>query len=352
MATRREFVVAVAVVLATVIGTPALADSAERTSARRRALCWIRRRVFGGDQRRSGRGSVAGLRRLLAPGTRLERVATGAAWSEGPVWLPRERVVRWSDVPGDRILEWDAATGETRVHREHVEFTNGRTLDGEGRVVQCSHGRRAIEREVDGDVEVLVERHGKARLNSPNDVVVASDGAIWFTDPPYGIVQPHEGHPGKREYGGCHVFRFVEATGELSVATTAVQEPNGLAFSPDERILYVSDTSVASRRDGTGEHCIREFSVSEQWQLTPLGVLATIEPGVPDGLRVDVEGRVWTSSADGVQVFGADGAALGRIPVPEVVGNLCFGGEDGHDLFIAASTSLYRIRTATRDAAA
>lgn len=330
--------------LAAATGTPALTNSAESwIAARRRALRWAGRGEFGGGRR--GRGG------LLAPGAQLERVATGAGWSEGPVWLPRERVVRWSDIPGDRILEWDAATCETRVHRERVEFTNGRTLDREGRVVQCSHGRRAIEREVDGIVEVLVERHGGARLNSPNDVVVASDGAIWFTDPPYGIVQPHEGHPGEREYGGCHVFRFVEATGELSVATSAVQEPNGVAFSPDERILYVSDTSVALRRDGTGEHCIHAFAVDEQWRLAPLGVLASIEPGVPDGLRVDVEGRIWTSSADGVQVLGADGATLGRIPVPEVVGNLCFGGEDGHDLFVAASTSLYRIRTATRDAA-
>lgn len=336
--------------LATATGTPALTNSPEWwIAARRRALRWAGRGDFGGGRPGRGRGAVAD--GLLAPGAQLERVATGAVWSEGPVWLPRERVVRWSDIPGDRILEWDAVTGETRVHREHVEFTNGRTLDRQGRVVQCSHGRRAIEREVDGKVEVLVERHGGARLNSPNDVVVASDGAIWFTDPPYGIVQPHEGHPGEREYGGCYVFRFVEATGELSVATSAVQEPNGVAFSPDERILYVSDTSVALRRDGTGEHCIHAFAVDEQWRLAPLGVLASIEPGVPDGLRVDVEGRIWTSSADGVQVLGADGASLGRIPVPEVVGNLCFGGEDGNDLFVAASTSLYRIRTTTRDAA-
>ncbi|WP_338108715.1 SMP-30/gluconolactonase/LRE family protein [Rathayibacter rathayi] len=288
---------------------------------------------------------------LLAAGARLERVATGAAWSEGPVWLPREHVVRWSDIPGDRILEWDARTGETRVHREHVEFTNGRTLDRDGRVVQCSHGRRAVEREVDGVVEVLVDRYGDARLNSPNDVVVASDGAIWFTDPPYGILQAHEGHLGAPEYGGCYVFRFDPESGELSVAATSVEEPNGLAFSPDERLLYVSDTSVALRTDGTGEHCIRVFSVDDQWLLTPLGVFAVIEPGVPDGFRVDVEGRIWTSSADAVQVLSADGAVLARIPVPEVVGNLCFGGDDGTELFIAASTSLYRIRTTTRDAA-
>lgn len=291
------------------------------------------------------------LETLLAPGAQLERIATGATWSEGPLWLPRERVLRWSDIPGDRILEWEAATGATRVHREQVEFTNGRTLDAEGRVVQCSHGRRALEREVDGVVEVLVDRHQGARLNSPNDVVVASDGAIWFTDPPYGILQPHEGHPGELEYGGCHVFRFDERSGELRVVATSVEEPNGLAFSPDERVLYVSDTSAVLRTDGTGNHCIHAFAVGAEWSLTPLGVLAVIEPGVSDGFRVDVEGRIWTSSADAVQILSPEGAVLARIPVPEVVGNVCFGGDEGNELFIAASTSLYRIRTRTRDAA-
>ncbi|QWL33251.1 SMP-30/gluconolactonase/LRE family protein [Rathayibacter toxicus] len=288
---------------------------------------------------------------LLAPGARLERLATGATWSEGPVWLPRERVVRWSDIPGDRILEWSAATGATRVHRSGVEFTNGRTLDMAGRVIQCSHGRRAIEREVDSIATVLVDRFGSARLNSPNDVIVASDGAIWFTDPPYGIVQPHEGYPGEKEYGGCFVFRFDETTGELREMATSVEEPNGLAFSPDERVLYVSDTSQVPREDASGNHCIHAFSVGANWELSPQGILAVITPGAPDGFRVDVQGRLWTSCADGVQILSSTGAVLARIRVPEVVGNVCFGGDDGTELFIAATTSLYRIRTRTRDAA-
>jgi gluconolactonase len=290
---------------------------------------------------------------LLAAGARAERLGGGAVWSEGPLWLPGDDAVIWSDIPGNRVLRWTAATGEVTVDREDVEFTNGRTLDREGRVVTCSHGRRAVERtELDGTTQVLVDRFGDARLNSPNDVVVASDGAIWFTDPPYGIVQPHEGHPGDREYGANHVFRFVPGTGELTPAFVDVEEPNGLAFSPDERLLYVSDTSCALRTDGTGEHCIRVFDVTDDWRCVNGRVFAEINPGVADGFRVDEHGNVWTSSADSVQVYAPDGVRLGKIPVPETVGNLCFGGPDGTTLFIAASTSLYRLETTTRSAVA
>jgi gluconolactonase len=290
---------------------------------------------------------------LLAPGARVERLGGGATWSEGPLWLPADEAVIWSDIPGNRVLRWTEATGEVTVDRELVEFTNGRTLDREGRIVTCSHGRRAIERtELDGTTHVVVDRFGTARLNSPNDVVVASDGAIWFTDPPYGIVQPHEGHPGDREYGAHHVFRFVPATWELTAVVTDVEEPNGLAFSPGENLLYVSDTSCALRTDGTGEHCIRVYEVTDDWTCVNGRVFAEIEPGVADGFRVDEHGNVWTSSADSVQVYAPDGTRLGKVGVPETVGNLCFGGTDGSTLFIAATTSLYRLRTSTRSAVA
>lgn len=290
---------------------------------------------------------------LLAPGARVERLGGGATWSEGPLWLPADEAVIWSDIPGNRVLRWTEATGEVTVDREPAEFTNGRTLDRDGRIVACSHGRRAIERtESDGTTHVVVDRFGTARLNSPNDVVVASDGAIWFTDPPYGIVQPHEGYPGDREYGANHVFRFVPETWELTAVITDVEEPNGLAFSPDERLLYVSDTSCALRVDGTGEHCIRAYDVTDDWKCVNGRVFAEINPGVADGFRVDEHGNVWTSSADSVQVYAPDGTRLGKIAVPEIVGNVCFGGADGSTLFIAASTSLYRVRTSTRSAVA
>ena len=286
--------------------------------------------------------------KLIDPAVTAERLGGGATWSEGPLWLPANDVVIWSDIPGNRILRWTAATGEVTVERTRVEFTNGRTRDLQGRIVTCSHGRRAVERtEPDGTTHVLVDRFGEHRLNSPNDVVVASDGAIWFTDPPYGIVQPREGHPGDREYGDHYIFRFEPETGDLTPVILDVEEPNGLAFSPDERLLYVSDTSAALRSDGGGNHCIRVYDVVDGRKCKNGRVFAEVSPGVADGFRVDVDGNVWTSSADSVQVYTPDGTRLGKVLVPETVANVCFGGDV---LYIAATTSLYRVRTLTRGA--
>ncbi len=278
---------------------------------------------------------------VVAPGARLERVWTGGSWGEGPVWLPGTQSLRWSEIHGNRIYEYDSRSGETHVHRQDVEFTNGRTLDLAGRVVQCSHGRRCVEVEVDGEPTTLVDHWGEHRLNSPNDIVVASDGAIWFTDPPYGITQPDEGHPGSMEYGGCWVFRY--EPGLLRPAITDMQRPNGLAFSPDESLLYVSDTVDTARG------LIRVYDVTDA-TVSNGRDFATVLPGCSDGFRVDVTGRIWTSSLDAVQVLSPDGELVARIPVPEKISNLCFGGPDGTDLYITASTSLYRIRTLTTGA--
>ncbi|MDQ1574557.1 MAG: gluconolactonase [Actinomycetota bacterium] len=280
---------------------------------------------------------------LLSEGAILEKLYTGSIWAEGPVWLPSSRSVRWSDIPNNRILEFSADTGETHVHREDVEFTNGRILDLDGTVLQCSHGRRSVEREVDGIPHTLVDTYDGVRLNSPNDIVVASDGAIWFTDPPYGIIQAREGHPGEMEYGGCYVFRLT-TDGVLSPVITDRGHPNGLAFSPDESILYVSDTA-------TGDGNIHAYDADVATGTATNGRLfAEPRPGVSDGFRVDVAGRVWTSAADAVHVYSPVGEELLTIPVPEVIANVCFGGDDGQDLYIAASTSLYRIRTSTTQA--
>ena len=274
-----------------------------------------------------------------------------AAWSEGPLYLPAEDAVIWSDIPGNRILRWDAVTGEVSTHRTDVEFTNGRTLDLEGRVVACSHGRRGLERtEPDGRTHLLLGDRDGTRFNSPNDVVVKADGTIWFTDPAYGIVHPEEGHPGEREYGDHHVFRYDPATAEVSAVVLDVEEPNGLAFSPDERLLYVSDTAAAA---GLGHflavnHHIRVYDVVHGRFVKNGRVFAEVSPGFPDGFRVDVHGNVWTSSADSVQVFAPDGVRLGAVPVPQVVGNLCFGGPDRSTVFVAATSSLYRITPRTR----
>ena len=284
---------------------------------------------------------------LLAHGASLERLYTGTVWAEGPVWLPALRALRWSDIPNNRIMQYHADDGGTVVYREDVEFTNGRTLDLSGAVVQCSHGRRAVERDADGQVSVLVDRWQGKRLNSPNDVVVAADGAVWFTDPPYGIISDREGRIADPEYGGCYVFRLDEQSGELTAMITDMVEPNGLAFSPDERILYVSDTGVL--RDSSAPRHIRAYDVIDGSCVNGR-VFAEITVGVSDGFRVDEEGRVWTSSGDGVRVLSPDGEQLLHVPVPEKVANVCFGGPDGRDLYIAASTSLYRIGTTVRNA--
>ncbi len=295
-----------------------------------------------------------GLAALVADGAQPRKVADGCVWSEGPLWLPAAGVLRWSDIPNNRIMAFNPAAGTTTVHREGVEFTNGRARLDDGRVVQCSHGRRAVEVEdAEGRVEVLVDHYRGHRLNSPNDVVVRSDGTVWFTDPPYGITIEEEGHAGEREYRDHFVFCFDPARDELRVVVSDVEEPNGLAFSPDERVLYVSDTSAARAPEGRGNHRIRAYDVDPDapWAGAKNGRLfAEVGPGVPDGFKVDERGHVWTSSATGVQVFAPTGERLGTIDIPEVVGNLCFGGADGRDLFVAASTGIYQLRTEVRDA--
>jgi len=280
---------------------------------------------------------------------RLECLFTGTVWAEGPLWVPSSQTVRWSDIPNDRILEFDPATGTTREYAVGVEYTNGRTLDADGSVVQCSHGRRRVERDSEGTVTALVDSFEGRRLNSPNDVVVARDSSIWFTDPPYGILPgTREGHEGDQEYGGCNVFRFEPSTGTLAAVITDLVHPNGLAFSPDESVLYVADT--AGPRYGVPLR-IATYSVHQGQCGDRTGTLE-LEDGHPaDGLRVDVEGRIWTSAGPSVRVYSPSFDLLDTIAVPETVSNLCFGGPDGQDLYLTATTSLYRIRTTTTDAA-
>lgn len=277
----------------------------------------------------------------------------GATWGEGPLWLPTEQILIWSDIPGCRILFHDPATGTSGVRRDgpDVEFTNGRALHPQLGVVQCSHGRRAVEvQDVTGPrrTRVLVDRFGSARLNSPNDIAVAPDGALWFTDPPYGIIQAHEGHLGDPEYGGCFVFRWSPEDGLVPVITR-IDRPNGIAFSPDGRTVYVTDTSRVLE-EGQGHHIwtaelepdgrsIREDS---------LRVLAQIDPGWPDGIAVDAEGRIWTSAGDGIRVLDAHGEEIDRIDLGGTVSNLTFGGPAGTDLYITAGARLLSLPTTTR----
>ena len=279
----------------------------------------------------------------------LERLCTGAMWSEGPVWMHEDNSLLWSDIPNNRMLRWHDQRGMS-VWRDQVEFTNGHAREADGALLHCSHGLRAIvrtrfknglEHAVD---ETLVDRYQGRRLNSPNDVVVKRDGTIWFTDPPYGIASDHEGHRAETEQRACHVFRFNPASGALRSVSDWLEEPNGLAFSADESRLYVSDTSAALRQDGGGHHHIVVFDVVDGQDLANPRIFAVISPGLADGLRLDVHGFVYTSSADSVQVYHPDGTRVGRILVPEMVGNLTFGGPQRDQLYICASTSLYRIR--------
>jgi len=294
---------------------------------------------------------------VAAGASALERLCSGATWSEGPVWFSEDASLLWSDIPANRMLRWSAADGLS-VWRDAVEFTNGHVREADGSLLHCSHGQRAIVRtrfdaalQPLGD-EVVVDRYQGRRLNSPNDVIVKRDGTIWFTDPPYGILSDREGHAAPSELGDCYVFRFDPATGALRIASDFVEEPNGLAFSPDESRLYVSDTSAALRSDGGGHHHIVVFDVLGGQDLAHPRVFAEVNPGLSDGFRVDVQGYVYTSSADSVQVYHPDGTRVARIPVPEKVGNLVFGGAAGDELYICASTSLYRIRLNTRGATA
>lgn len=279
---------------------------------------------------------------IIDPDAKLEKLAGGAKHSEGVVYLPQDDSVVYSDVSGDRLFRWSAADGVRVIRESGFYYQNGNCLDSEGRLVSCSHGKRAIIRqEHNEEWQIICDRSQNLRLNSPNDLIVKSDGTIWFTDPPFGLTQADEGCGGQQEQAGSFVFRFDPQTGEIEGVIREMERPNGLAFSPDESILYVSDTSQVNYVQG--HHYIRAYDIVDGKQAKGGRVFAIIEPGQPDGLKVDQEGNVFTSSADSVQIYTPDGDRLGKIFVPEIVANLAFGGKDGKRLFITAGGSLYAI---------
>ena len=270
---------------------------------------------------------------------RVERLWTGARWSEGPVWCAAGRYLLWSDIPNNRILRFDETDGSVSEFRNPSNNSNGNTVDREGRLVTCEHLTRRVTRtEYDGSVTVIADSFEGKRLNSPNDVVVKSDGSIWFTDPTYGIMMDYEGDRAESEIGACNVYR-VDPSGSICIAADDYIKPNGLAFSPDETKLYIADTG-ASHTTGGPAH-IRVHEVSNDGTLSGGDVVADCSVGLFDGFRLDRDGRIWSSAADGVHCLSPEGALIGKILIPEFVGNVCFGGPKLNRLFICGTTSLY-----------
>jgi gluconolactonase len=288
-------------------------------------------------------------RRLTLGNVFVERIATDLRWAEGPVWFGDAGCLLWSDIPNNRMLRWIDGAGVS-AFRSPSQYSNGNTRDRQGRLVTCEHGARRVTRtEYDGTITVLADRYRGRRLNSPNDVAVRSDGSIWFTDPPYGILSDYEGYRADSELDGNFVFRIDPGNGEVVVAADDFDKPNGIAFSPDETVLYVADTGASHRTDGP--HHIRAFDVGDAGRLSNDRIFAEISPGLADGFRVDTEGHVWTSAGDGVHCFSPEGDLLGKVRIPEVVSNLTFGGPRRNRLFVTATTSVYSVYVAARGAA-
>ena len=264
-------------------------------------------------------------------------------WAEGPAYFPGGRYLIWSDAPNNRMLRYDETDGSVSVFRSPSNNANGNTVDRQGRLVTCEHGRRRVTRtEHDGTITVLADNYQGKRLNSPNDVVVKSDGSIWFTDPTYGIDNDYEGNRSESEIGASYAYRIDPQSGEIKVVCDDFIKPNGLAFSPDESLLYVVDTG---RTHGAAHPAhMRVFDVSPEGGLSNSRVFADCTNGLFDGFRLDTEGRIWTSAGDGVHCYDPDGTLIGKILIPEVVANVCFGGTKRERLFICATTSLYSVR--------
>jgi gluconolactonase len=278
---------------------------------------------------------------------KIERLATGMRWSEGPVWLGDTRALVWSDVPGNTMYRWDEVTGQVSAFRTPSNNANGNTRDRQGRIVTCEHLTRRVTRtEYDGRITVLADNFDGKRLNSPNDVVVKSDGSIWFTDPIFGIASFYEGEKAQPELPP-NVYR-IDADGSLSVVAEGINQPNGLAFSPDESILYVVESRSSPRK------ILALDVVGDGKKLTNSRVAIDAGPGTPDGFRLDVDGNLWcgwgmgSAGLDGVHVFNPAGKLIGRIDLPERCANLCFGGVHRNRLFMAASTSLYALYVNTQ----
>jgi len=285
---------------------------------------------------------------LFVGSARLEELYGACRWAEGPVWFDDAQHLIWSDIPNQRMMRW-VPDGGVSVFRHASNFSNGNTRDRQGRLVSCQHGTRSVTRtEPDGTVTVLADSYQGRRLNSPNDVVVRSDGSVWFTDPTYGILSDYEGYKSDPEQASRNVFRLDPDTGVMTAVVSDFLQPNGLAFSPDETKLYIADSGAS--HDTTAPRHIRVFDVADGQTLTNSRVFCHIDDGIPDGIRLDDQGNLWSSANDGVHCFSPEGTLLGKIKIPQTVANLTFGGPRRNRLFITATRSVYAIYLTTNGA--
>jgi gluconolactonase len=282
---------------------------------------------------------------------KVERLGTGFRWCEGPVWFGDGRYLVWSDLPNNRLLKWEEETGAISVFRQPSHNANGNTRDRQGRLLTCEHDARRVTRtEYDGTITVLADTFEGKPLNSPNDVVCKTDGSVWFTDPPFGVLGYYEGHLAAPELP-TNVYRIDPQGGRLTVVAGDINRPNGLAFSPDESKLYVVEAGVSPRQVWAYDVVESGTRLANKRRLIDAG------PGTPDGLRVDVDGNLWIgwgmgeAGLDGVSVFNPEGKPIGRIDLPERCANVCFGGRHRNRLFMCGSTSLYSLYVNTQGAA-
>lgn len=289
-------------------------------------------------------------RRYAMGNVHIEKLWTGSRWAEGPAYFAAGKYLIWSDIPNDRLLRYDETDGSVSVFQTPCYNQNGHTVDLEGRLIACEHRGRAVTRiEHDGSRKILADRFEGKKLNSPNDVIVKSDGSIWFTDPTYGIDGEYEGDYAVSEIGACNVYRIDPSNGGVTAVITDMVRPNGLAFSPDEKILYVADTGLTHKPDCSPD--IRAYPVSSDGRGVGVGRrFVTCDQGLFDGFRVDVHGNIWSSAADGVHCFAPDGKLIGKILIPEVVANVTFGGRKRNRMYICGTTSLYSVYLNTQGA--
>ncbi|MFO1211053.1 MAG: SMP-30/gluconolactonase/LRE family protein [Amaricoccus sp.] len=281
--------------------------------------------------------------RLIHGSAGLDKIWSGGRWAEGPAYFPAGKYLVWSDIPNDRLMRWDETSNHVSVFEQPCRNQNGHTVDRQGRLVACEHRGRCVSRiEFDGRRTVLADAFDGKKLNSPNDAVVKSDGSIWFTDPSYGIDSEYEGDAAPSEIGESNVYRVDAGDGTLTKVVGDMGKPNGIAFSPDESILYVADTGQT--HDPDCAPVIRAYGVAADGKSVGEGRdFVRSEAGMFDGFRVDTKGNVWSSAGDGVHCFAPDGTLLGKILIPEVVANVEFGGRKRNRLFICATTSVFAL---------